>query len=152
MGLSKQLYEEIERFEEMSLNGEINEVDAFWELKQLEELIELKSKNISKGAMRLVRLEKDAKLEKNGYIFQVQQKTTWEFDHITKWVETKNQLTSIQDQAKLAYQLSQKINLVSDFENPGSQIANVNSGEVIDVAYPKLSEPFLKVDKIKSKK
>jgi len=153
MGLSKRLYEEIEQFEQQALNGEINEVGAYFELKQLEDLIKEKKENVSNSAMRLVRLEKDYKLEKDGYIFQIQQKTNWKFDHIKKFVEKKEELKTIMENAKLAYQLSQKNTFSpSDFENPGSQIFDVHTSEVIDIAIPEYSEPFLKIDKIKPKK
>lgn len=153
MGLSKKLYEEIEQFEQDALNGEMNELQAYIELKQFEEFISEKKKSVSKAAMRLVELEKDYKTEQFGLIFAKQQKTTWKFDHITKWVEKKSELETIQTQAKLAYQLSQKNNFgPSDFDNPGVQIADANTGEVIDMAIPEYSEPFLKVDKVKPKK
>ena len=153
MGLSKRLYEEIEQFEQDALNGEMNELQAYIELKQFEEFIAEKKKSVSKAAIRIVDLEKDSKTEQFGFIFAKQQKTTWKFDHIAKWDEKKNELTNILDQAKLAYQLSQKNSFSpSDFENPGTQIADANTGEVIDMAIPEFSEPFLKVDKIKPKK
>ena len=154
MGFSKRLYEEIEQFEQQALNGEINELQAYIELKQFEELIAEKKKNISKCAMRLVELEKDYKTEQFGFVIQRQQKTTWKFDHIQRWIDKKNELTSIQDQAKAAYQLSQKNigNGISDFENETNEIANASTGEIIEAAVCEYSEPFLKVDKIKPKK
>jgi hypothetical protein len=156
MGFSKRLYEEIEQFEQDALNGEINELQAYIELKQFEELIAEKKKNISKAAMRLVELEKDYKAEQSGYIVAKMQKTTWNFKHIAKWVEKKAELSSIEDTAKMAYQLSQKDfgnNTVSDFENNQIEsIANASTGEIIEAAIPEYSEPFLKLEKIKLKK
>ena len=149
MSFSKELYAEVEQLERRALEGEVSELQACIEMKELEEYVELCKKNVGKAAMRVINLEKDSKTEYAGYVFSVQSKKTWKYDHIQVWKEKKNELESIEEKAKAAYLLSQDQfgNAIENFEG----IASADTGEVIETAICQYSEPFIKIDKLKTK-
>jgi len=76
MGLTKKMYEEIEQLRMQAESGEINELQAYIELKEFEEFVSESKKAITKSALRLVELEQDNKTVKFGYTIAKQQKTT----------------------------------------------------------------------------
>jgi hypothetical protein len=150
MGFSKRLYEEIEQMTQYAINGEINELQAYIDIKELEDYVKFRKELVSKSAIRLVELEKDSKTEQFGYSIACQQKTTWKFDHIQKWVDKKNELSEIENKAKIAAQLNKNYfgNPIESFEN---NIANAITGEIIEIAIAQYSKPFIKLDKLKTK-
>ena len=153
MGINSRIFEEIRELESHVIEGEILPIEAYIELKQLSEIVDLTIKNINEMVIGQVSKEPEkVGLNHSGYIAKVQQKTTWKFDHIKKWVIAKEGLKSVEEQAKKAAILSAQLNPNMGFDSgdvlPG--IVNEQTGEMIEPAVSIKSAPFIKLEKIKN--
>jgi len=89
-------------------NGNLNALDAFCELTRIEKIcVELK-KQIQQQAVN--EAQKHGKNFKH-MGFEIQCKSgagRWKFDHINEWAAAKMQISTIEENAKMAYKLSEK--------------------------------------------
>jgi len=152
MGINSRIFEELREYEQQVLDGEISPLKAFIELKSLSECVKTTIDNINESVINEVSREPEKQgLIVGGYCAKVQQKTTWKFDHIEKWVDEKAKLSSIEEQAKKIYQLQASLNVNSEFENGGVApgVVNEQTGEIMTPAIREMSKPFIKLEKIK---
>jgi hypothetical protein len=152
MGINSRIFEELREYQQQVIEGEISPLKAYIELKSLSEAVKVTIDNINENVIKEVSREPEKQgLICSGFCAKVQQKTTWKFDHIEKWVDEKQKLSAIEEQAKKIYQLQSSLNVNSEFENGGvaTGVVNEQTGEIMTPAIREMSKPFIKLDKLK---
>ena len=113
-------------------DGDIDSVPFFLDLKRLENLIKDSKNQLSEYV--LDDLSGSVK-EIDGYKIEPQKgRKMWNFKHLPQWNYAKNQLSTIEHQAKLAYE---------------NTIIDENTGEVVEAAIVTYSKDTIKVSKSK---
>lgn len=152
MAINSRIFEALREYEQQVIEGEISPLKAYIELKSLLDAVKATIDNINENVIKEVSREPEKQgLICAGFCAKVQQKTTWKFDHIEKWVDEKQKLSEIEEQAKKIYQLQSSLNVNTEFENGGVApgVVNEQTGEIMTPAIREMSKPFIKLDKLK---
>lgn len=115
--------------------GEINPLDAYIKLSEIEKLAgEYKDK------LKEIVLPEAAKFNKqayNGYVIELTERKTLDYSHIQDWNEYKAKIKEIETKAK------------SLFEMSGNDIADMQTGEIIQAARLKQVTSVITLKKVK---
>ena len=148
MGRTKELFMEMREYmanmENELTNGEIEAIEfarQMYDIKTDAELIveEAKQANLNNIHSILADADKYGKQGYQGLLFTPQSKTTFDFKNISKWNTLKADMKDIEDKAKTAYKMSLQ----------GQVLIDEQTGEQVELPEVKVSETFLKIDKVK---
>jgi hypothetical protein len=106
-------------------DGQMSAIDAYTQFKLQSEIIENAINAVKKLAYDEVEATGEKDYKKNGFVYNCQIKTTYDFNHIKAWSEVKKSLSDIEDKAKAAMKF--KLD------------ANSETGDVIEPATAKYS-------------
>lgn len=101
-----------------ALDGNVNPLDVFMELRSIEDDIKFGFDMIRESAM--AEAEKFKGQEYNGYLVNVQSSGRYSYDHIPEYVELKNQLKEMEKRYQESYKLSER--MIAMVDDNGEQI------------------------------
>ena len=130
MGLNKRIFTDLREFENEVVEGEVNPLESWSELLELEKLI-TKTKEAIKP-IAITELQKYDKYERNGKSFTVSQKTNYDLSGCKFYQNLNSQLKQVKELSVMA-------------AKTGKSIIDENTGEVIEPAIITYSEPFITV-------
>lgn len=102
MSAIKNLFMEIRQLEQQAIDGEINELDAYIEIDDLEKECKRAKDAVKDAAISQAENYGQKIFEHAGRKIEVRNKRSWYFDHIPDWNQKKLDLKSIEEKAKVA--------------------------------------------------
>lgn len=101
-----------------ALDGNVNPLDVFMELRKLEDDVKFGFDLIRESAM--VEAEKFKGQEYNGYLVNVQSSGRYSYDHIPEYVALKTQMKEMEKRYQESYKLSER--MIAMVDDNGEQI------------------------------
>lgn len=136
----KTIFDLIEEIKTKALEGEINELEAFIKLSEIEKFAKIAKEEVSEAAITEIRKFDSKTVKEYGYEITASSGGRYNYKHIPEWLDLSNKLKAIEKKAQQGY-------IMTKATGATDNLIDVVTGELLPVAEYLPSKMSIKLKK-----